>query len=55
MLEQDNFSKQQINRFFRRYCSDDRYKKLLVEGAQRYNLDGKGPVNCTKKGPENLV
>lgn len=46
--EKDNFSKQQINRFFRRYCSDYRYKKLLVEGAQRFNLDGTLATLVTK-------
>lgn len=49
VLEQDNFSKQQINRFFRRYCSDYRYKKLLVEGAQRFNLDGTLATLVTKE------
>lgn len=44
----DNFSKQQIHRFFRRYCSDYRYKKLLVEGAQRFNLDGTPATLVTK-------
>ncbi|WP_395476854.1 ProQ/FINO family protein [Rickettsia endosymbiont of Pantilius tunicatus] len=48
MLEQDHFSKQQIKRFFRRYCSDYRYKKLLVEGAQRFNLDGTLATLVTK-------
>ncbi|WCR55953.1 ProQ/FINO family protein [Rickettsia asembonensis] len=49
VLEQDNFSKQQIHRFFRRYCSDYRYKKLLVEGAQRFNLDGTKASLVTKE------
>lgn len=48
-LEKDNFSKQQIRRFFRRYCSDYRYKKLLVEGAQRFNLDGTKATLVTKE------
>jgi len=48
-LEKDNFSKQQIRRFFRRYCSDYRYKKLLVEGAQRFNLDGTPAALVTKE------
>ncbi len=48
-LEKDNFSKQQIRRFFRRYCSDYRYKKLLVEGAQRFNLDGTPATLVTKE------
>lgn len=48
-LEKDNFSKQQIRRFFRRYCSDYRYKKLLVEGAQRFNLDGSPATLVTKE------
>ncbi|KIJ88773.1 ProQ/FINO family protein [Rickettsia asembonensis] len=48
-LEQDNFSKQQIRRFFRRYCSDCRYKELLIEGAQRYNLDGTNASLVTKE------
>lgn len=48
-LENDNFSKQQIRRFFRRYCSDYRYKKLLVEGAQRFNLDGSPATLVTKE------
>ncbi|WP_342224701.1 ProQ/FinO family protein [Rickettsia endosymbiont of Urophora cardui] len=47
-LENDNFSKQQIKRFFRRYCADYRYKKLLVEGAQRFNLDGSPAGLVTK-------
>jgi len=49
VLEQDNFSKQQMHRFFRRYCSDYRYKKLLVEGAQRFNLDGSPATLVTKE------
>ncbi|MFP3013132.1 MAG: ProQ/FINO family protein [Rickettsia sp.] len=48
-LEQDNFSKQQIKRFFGRYCADYRYKKLLVEGAQRFNLDGTKASLVTKE------
>ncbi|WP_342226519.1 ProQ/FINO family protein [Rickettsia endosymbiont of Urophora cardui] len=49
VLEQDNFSQQQIKRFFRRYCADYRYKKLLVEGAQRFNLDGSPATLVTKE------
>ncbi|AJQ52532.1 MULTISPECIES: ProQ/FINO family protein [spotted fever group] len=49
VLEQDNFSKQQIKRFFRRYCADYRYKKLLVEGTQRFNLDGTLATLVTKE------
>ncbi|WP_245969304.1 ProQ/FINO family protein [Candidatus Rickettsia colombianensi] len=45
----DHFSKQQIRRFFRRYCSDYRYKKLLIEGAQRFNLDGTPASLVTKE------
>ena len=48
-LLKDNFSKQQIRRFFRRYCSDYRYKKLLVEGAQRFSLDGSPATLVTKE------
>ncbi|WP_052691127.1 ProQ/FINO family protein [Rickettsia endosymbiont of Ixodes pacificus] len=47
--EKENFSKQQIHRFFRRYCSDKRYKKLLVEGKQRFNLDGTPATLVTKE------
>jgi len=47
-LEKDHFSKQQIRRFFKRYCSNERYKKLLVDGAQRFNLDG-SPANLVTK------
>ncbi|WP_342226670.1 ProQ/FINO family protein [Rickettsia endosymbiont of Urophora cardui] len=38
-----------MKRFFRRYCSDYRYKKLLVEGAQRFNLDGTNASLVTKE------
>ena len=47
--EKDHFSKQQIHRFFRRYCSDYRYKKLLIEGARRFNLDGTPTTLVTKE------
>lgn len=47
--EKDNFSKQQIHRFFRRYCSDRRYKTLLIEGQQRFNLDGTPVTLVTKE------
>lgn len=49
VLEKDNFTKNQIRRFFRRYCSDYRYKKLLIEGAQRFNLDGTPATLVTKE------
>ncbi|WP_341763576.1 ProQ/FinO family protein [Candidatus Tisiphia endosymbiont of Beris chalybata] len=47
--EKDHFSNQQIRRFFKRYCSDKRYKKLLVEGKQRFNLDGSPATLVTKQ------
>lgn len=47
--EKDNFSNQQIRRFFKRYCSDKRYKKLLIEGKQRFNLDGTQASLVTKE------
>jgi hypothetical protein len=47
--EKDNFSNQQIRRFFKRYCSDKRYKKLLIEGKQRFNLDGTKASLVTKE------
>lgn len=47
--EKETFSKQQIHRFFRRYCSDKRYKKLLIEGKQRFNLDGTPASLVTKE------
>ncbi|KJW01923.1 ProQ/FinO family protein [Rickettsia argasii] len=47
--EKEHFSNQQIRRFFKRYCSDKRYKKLLVEGKQRFNLDGTPATLVTKE------
>ncbi|MCC8369749.1 MAG: ProQ/FinO family protein [Rickettsia endosymbiont of Oxypoda opaca] len=47
--EKEHFSNQQIRRFFKRYCSDKRYKKLLIEGKQRFNLDGTPASLVTKE------
>nr|WP_238838999.1 ProQ/FinO family protein [Rickettsia monacensis] len=47
--EKEHFSNQQIRRFFRKYCSDRRYKKLLIEGQQRFNLDGTPATLVTKE------
>lgn len=49
-----------MHRFFRRYCSDKRYKKLLIEGKQRFNLDGTPASLVTKeevslKSHNNLI
>ncbi|EER20902.1 MULTISPECIES: ProQ/FINO family protein [spotted fever group] len=47
--ENGNVSKMQIRRFFKKYCSDNRYKKLLIEGKQRFNLDGTPASLVTKE------
>lgn len=54
--EKEHFSNQQIRRFFKRYCSDKRYKKLLIEGKQRFNLDGTPASLVTKEEvPPKLI
>ncbi|MCC8369718.1 MAG: ProQ/FinO family protein, partial [Rickettsia endosymbiont of Oxypoda opaca] len=47
--EKEYFSNQQIRRFFKRYCSNKRYKKLLIEGKQRFNLNGTPASLVTKE------
>ncbi|MCZ6910122.1 MAG: ProQ/FinO family protein [Rickettsia endosymbiont of Ixodes persulcatus] len=47
--EKEHFSNQQIRRFFKRYCSDRGYKKLLIEGKQRFNLNGTPASLVTKE------
>ena len=39
----------QLGRFFHRYCGSFKYKEKLVEGAQRFNLDGSPATLVTKK------
>ena len=43
------FPNNQLNRFFHRYCGSFKYKEKLVEGAQRFNLDGSPASLVTKK------
>ena len=38
-----------LSRFFHRYCGSFKYKEKLVEGAQRFNLDGSPASLVTKK------
>lgn len=42
------FSRGQLGRFFHRYCSSFKYQEKLVEGTQRYNLDGSTATLVTK-------
>jgi hypothetical protein len=39
----------QLGRFFHRYCGSFKYKEKLVEGAQRFHLDGTPATLVTKK------
>jgi len=43
------FPNNQLGRFFHRYCGSFKYKEKLVEGAQRFNLDGSPASLVTKK------
>ncbi|WP_017443568.1 ProQ/FINO family protein [Rickettsia gravesii] len=43
------FPNNQLSRFFHRYCGSFKYKEKLVEGAQRFNLDGSPATLVTKK------
>lgn len=43
------FPNNQLNRFFHRYCGSFKYKEKLVEGAQRFNLDGSPATFVTQK------
>ena len=43
------FPNNQLNRFFHRYCGSFKYKEKLVEGAQRFHLDGSPASLVTKK------
>ncbi|MGU9987378.1 MULTISPECIES: ProQ/FINO family protein [unclassified Rickettsia] len=43
------FPNNQLNRFFHRYCGSFKYKEKLVEGAQRFHLDGSTASLVTKK------
>ena len=45
----EQFPNNQLNRFFHRYCGSFKYKEKLVEGAQRFNLDGSPASLVTKK------
>ena len=38
-----------LSRFFHRYCGSFKYKEKLVEGAQRFNLDGSPATFVTAK------
>lgn len=39
----------QLGRFFHRYCGSFKYKEKLVEGVQRFNLDGSPASLVTQK------
>ncbi|HJD66731.1 MAG TPA: ProQ/FinO family protein [Rickettsia endosymbiont of Bembidion nr. Transversale] len=43
------FPNNQLNRFFHRYCGSFKYKEKLVEGAQRFHLDGSPASLVTAK------
>lgn len=43
------FPNNQLNRFFHRYCGSFKYKEKLIEGAQRFNLDGSPASLVTQK------
>ncbi|WP_103897034.1 ProQ/FinO family protein [Rickettsia fournieri] len=43
------FTNAQLSRFFHRYCGSFKYKEKLVEGAQRFNLDGSPATLVTAK------
>lgn len=43
------FANASLSRFFHRYCGSFKYKEKLVEGAQRFNLDGSPASLVTKK------
>lgn len=43
------FPNNQLNRFFHRYCGSFKYKEKLVEGTQRFNLDGSPATLVTAK------
>ncbi|WP_419235398.1 ProQ/FINO family protein [Rickettsia endosymbiont of Nabis limbatus] len=43
------FANAQLSRFFHRYCGSFKYKEKLVEGAQRFHLDGSPATLVTKK------
>lgn len=45
---QGQFSRRQLGIFFHRYCGSFKYQEKLVEGAQRYNLDGSPATLVTK-------
>lgn len=39
----------QLGRFFHRYCGSFKYKEKLIEGAQRFHLDGSPATLVTQK------
>lgn len=43
------FPNNQLSRFFHRYCGSFKYKEKLIEGAQRFNLDGSPATLVTAK------
>ncbi|WP_395476860.1 ProQ/FINO family protein [Rickettsia endosymbiont of Pantilius tunicatus] len=43
------FPNNQLNRFFHKYCGSFKYKEKLIEGAQRFNLDGLPATLVTQK------
>ncbi|MFU7501467.1 MAG: ProQ/FINO family protein [Candidatus Tisiphia sp.] len=43
------FANAQLDRLFHRYCGSFKYKEKLVEGAQRFNLDGSPATLVTQK------
>ncbi len=43
------FANAGLSRFFHRYCGSFKYKEKLVEGAQRFNLDGSPASLVTAK------
>ncbi|HJD66694.1 MAG TPA: ProQ/FinO family protein [Rickettsia endosymbiont of Bembidion nr. Transversale] len=43
------FANAGLSRFFHRYCGSFKYKEKLVEGAQRFNLDGSPASLVTQK------
>ena len=52
---QGQFSRRQLGIFFHRYCGSFKYQEKLVEGAQRYNLDGSPATLVTKTEISSII
>lgn len=52
---QGQFSRRQLGIFFHRYCGSFKYQEKLIEGAQRYNLDGSPATLVTKTEIPSII